>query len=79
LRDNLHHSAIKAVSAGLAQNADAFDRAIANIEAKEVVMLKRLDNRHKAIEQRMREMFDFDIVKQWVFWGGCICNALEKL
>jgi len=72
----LLHSATKSVTAGLAQNAAAFDKAIANIEAKEAAMLKRLENRHKTIEQRAQAMFDFDIVKQWVFWGGCACNVL---
>ena len=76
LRSSLLESATKTVSAGLAQNAAMFDRAIANIENKETAMLKRLDNRHKIIERQAREMFDFDRVKQWVFWGGCACNVL---
>jgi K+-transporting ATPase c subunit len=79
LRDSLHQSATKAVSAGLAQNATSFDRTIANIEAKEVAMLKRLDNRHKTIEQNIRQLFDFDLLKQWVFWGGCACNVITLL
>ena len=79
LSGSLLESTTKAVMIGLAQNATAFDRAIANIEAKEAAMLKRIDARHKAIEQRAQEMFDFDRVKQWVFWGGCVCNVIVMI
>lgn len=76
LKDSLMHSATSAVTLGLSKNAATFDMAIANIENKETAMLKKLDSRHKAIEQRARKMFDFDPVKQRVFWGGCACNVI---
>jgi len=73
---NIRLETIAAVTSGLQKSQAAFDKAIASIDTKEAAMLKKMDVRHKTIEQNIRQMFDFDTVKQWVFWGSCICNVL---
>jgi hypothetical protein len=71
---NIKLETISAVTAGLQKSQTSFDKIIANIEAKEAAMLRRLDIRQKAIEKRARQMFEFDSIKQYIFWAGCISN-----
>ena len=76
LRGSLQRETIIALKAGLQKSQAAFDRAIANIEAKDTSLMKKLDDRHKKIESQAKKLFEFDDLKRWVFWGGCVCNVV---
>jgi len=76
LKDSLLQSATKSVAAGLAQNIAAFDKAISNIEGKEVAAIKRMGKHLRDFDEQARRLFEFDTIKHWIFWGGCVSNVL---